>query len=91
MVVAVRDGGRFLAEAIESVLAQGYAPIEVVVVDDGSTDASAEVARAYAPRARVVSQPPLGISAAFNHGISLSRRARSSRSSTPTISGRRES
>ncbi|HEX4521311.1 MAG TPA: glycosyltransferase family A protein [Gaiellaceae bacterium] len=75
VVIAVRDGERFLGEAIESILAQGYEPLELVVVDDGSKDRSAEVARSCAPDARVVSQPPLGIGAAVNHGVELTRGA----------------
>ena len=45
VVMPVHDGERFLGEAIDSVLAQTYDPIEVIVVDDGSTDASAAIAR----------------------------------------------
>jgi glycosyltransferase involved in cell wall biosynthesis len=47
VVIPVFNGERFLAEAIESVLAQDYRPIEVIVIDDGSTDASGEIARSY--------------------------------------------
>ncbi len=46
-VIPVRDGEQFLAAAIESVLAQDHRPLEVVVVDDGSTDRSAEIAESY--------------------------------------------
>ena len=73
VVVAVRDGERFLAEAIASVLAQGYEPLEVVVVDDGSTDGSPEVASSFGPPVRVVSQPPAGVAAALNNGVGLAR------------------
>jgi glycosyltransferase involved in cell wall biosynthesis len=44
------NGGRFLADAIESVLAQTYRSWELLLVDDGSTDAGTEVARDYAAR-----------------------------------------
>ena len=47
IVIPVFDGERFLSEAIESVLAQDHRPIEVIVVDDGSTDASADVAHSF--------------------------------------------
>jgi glycosyltransferase involved in cell wall biosynthesis len=69
VVVAVRDSERFLGEAIESILAQDYEPLELIVVDDGSTDGTAEVARSYLPAVRVVSQAPLGVGAALNTGI----------------------
>jgi glycosyltransferase involved in cell wall biosynthesis len=57
-VTIVRDGERFLAEALESVLGQTYSSLELVIVDDGSTDRSAEIAerfvRAAPDRARLV-------------------------------------
>ena len=48
VVMPVKDGERYLAEALESVVAQTYAPHEIVVVDGASTDRSAEIARSYA-------------------------------------------
>ncbi|MDX6637121.1 MAG: hypothetical protein QOJ01_632 [Solirubrobacterales bacterium] len=47
VVIPVYNGERFLAEAIESVLAQNYEPLEIIVVDDGSTDGSAAIAERY--------------------------------------------
>jgi glycosyltransferase involved in cell wall biosynthesis len=69
----VRDGERHLAEAVESVLAQSPAPLEVVVVDDGSTDGSATVARSFGGIVSCVSQPPLGVAAAVNRGVDVVR------------------
>ena len=46
VVMPVYQGERYLAEALDSALAQGYEPLEIIVVDDGSTDASAAIARA---------------------------------------------
>jgi glycosyltransferase involved in cell wall biosynthesis len=57
----------FLPAAIESALAQTYRPLEVIVVDDGSTDNSAEVATTYP--VRLVRQPNQGSSAATNNGV----------------------
>jgi glycosyltransferase involved in cell wall biosynthesis len=65
--------GDYLAAAIDSALAQTYGPIEVIVVDDGSTDHSAEVLAAYADRVKVVSQANGGQAAAFNHGFDQSQ------------------
>jgi glycosyltransferase involved in cell wall biosynthesis len=57
VLMPVYDGERFLAEAIESVLAQSYTAFELLVVDDGSRDASLAIAERYAradPRVRVL-------------------------------------
>jgi glycosyltransferase involved in cell wall biosynthesis len=71
VIIPVRNGERFLAEAIESALRQTLPPLEVIVVDDGSTDATSEVARRYP--VRLISQAHGGISAARNRGIAESR------------------
>lgn len=64
---------RYLAEAIESALAQDYEPIEIIYVDDGSTDQSLAVARRYEDRIRIVSQKNSGgCSSPRNHGVRLS-------------------
>ena len=69
VVIPSYNYGRYLAAAIESVLAQTYSNVEVIVVDDGSTDDSAEVLRRYGDRLRCLRQPNGGVSAARNHGI----------------------
>lgn len=70
IVIPCFNHGRFLAEAIESALAQTYAPIEIVVVDDGSADDSAALARRYP--VCLVAQPNQGLAAAANLGIRAS-------------------
>ena len=72
-VVPVRDGARHLADAVHSVLAQTAPVLEVIVVDDGSTDGSAAIAASFGGAVRVVRQPHLGVSRARNHGIELAR------------------
>lgn len=73
VVIPVYNGARFLGEAIESCLAQDRAPDEVVVVDDASTDGSAEVARSF-DGVRVVEQAEnLGPSAARNRGAAIAQ------------------
>ena len=47
VVIPVFNGERFLAAAIQSALDQTYRPLEVIVVDDGSTDGSASIARSF--------------------------------------------
>jgi glycosyltransferase involved in cell wall biosynthesis len=73
IIIPVYNYERYVAEAIESALAQTYADCEVVVVDDGSTDGSAEIARGYGERARLISKRNAGLSAARNTGIEESR------------------
>ncbi len=66
---------RFLALTLESVLRQSYASLEVVVVDDGSPDASASIARTFAERdgrVRVVVQENAGVASARNRGMAES-------------------
>jgi glycosyltransferase involved in cell wall biosynthesis len=72
IVIPVYNQERFLAEAVESALAQSLADCEVVVVDDGSTDGSPEILRRY-PQVRVVRQVNRGLAAARNAGLDASR------------------
>jgi glycosyltransferase involved in cell wall biosynthesis len=71
VIIPVHNGEQFLREAIESTLAQDRQPVEVVVVDDGSTDGSAEIARSI-PGVRYLYQEHAGIAAARNHGVRVS-------------------
>ena len=71
VVIPVYNGDPYLAEAIESVLAQTYPAVEVIVIDDGSTDKSADVAKQYVPQIRYFYQHNGGQQAALNHGIAL--------------------
>ena len=63
--------GRYLGAAIESVLAQSYPAelIEIVVVDDGSTDATAEVAGRYGEQIRFIQKPNGGLLSTINRGL----------------------
>lgn len=65
--------GRFLGEAIDSALNQGYPHIEVIVVDDGSTDNSQEVVESYGNRIISVLKENGGQASAFNAGFAASR------------------
>jgi glycosyltransferase involved in cell wall biosynthesis len=72
-VIPVHNGEAYLAEAIGSTLSQTHPPIEVLVVDDGSTDATPSVAREFGDDVRYVRQDQSGVSAARNHGVQLAR------------------
>jgi len=67
-IIPVKDGERFLAEALNSVLEQGYRPLEIIVVDDGSTDGTAEITRSF-EEVRYLFQTNQGHAAAMNLGI----------------------
>src|SRR6185503_20230064 len=69
VVIPVFNGERFLREAVESVLIQQYAPVEIIVVDDGSTDGTANVARSLPETVRYLYQTNQGPAAARNRGI----------------------
>ena len=74
IVVLNYNYGRFVAAAIESALAQTAPGCEVIVVDNGSTDDSAEVIARYADRVRVVRQPVnIGQGQGYNLGIAAAR------------------
>src|SRR5258707_406376 len=76
VIVPCYNGGAFLEACIASVLAPGVA-CEIIVVDDGSTDDSASIARAYVHRwpdqLLVILQPNQGQAAARNTGLRLAR------------------
>jgi glycosyltransferase involved in cell wall biosynthesis len=70
VIIPVYNYDRYLGEAIESVLGQTYQHLEVIVVDDGSTDRSAEVAKSFADRGvRYCHQANAGIGPARNSGV----------------------
>ena len=64
---------RYLGDAIDSALAQTWHPLEVIVVDDGSTDDSWSVIQRYGERVRAMRQPNGGQGAAYNAGFAASR------------------
>jgi glycosyltransferase involved in cell wall biosynthesis len=70
VMIGVYNGAAYLGEAIDSVLAQGYEPLELIVVDDGSDDDSGEVAQAY-PEVRYFYQDNAGNGAARNRAVEV--------------------
>ena len=72
-VVPVFNGERYLGEALDSILAQTYRPLELLVVDDGSTDGAAALVTRYRDQTRPLFQPNAGQAAARNLGLSVAR------------------
>jgi glycosyltransferase involved in cell wall biosynthesis len=68
-LIPVWNGAAFLAEALESALAQEPAVDDVVVIDDGSSDESGAIARSFGPRVRCVRQEHRGLAAARNAAL----------------------
>jgi glycosyltransferase involved in cell wall biosynthesis len=71
VIMAAFQAEKFLEDAISSVLAQDYAPFEVVVCDDGSTDRTPEILAAHS-ELRTVRQPNSGAAAARNAAVAAS-------------------
>lgn len=72
-IVPVFNGERYLAEAVESILNQTHRPIEIIVVDDGSTDETPVVIKQYGNRIRSYRQENAGPATARNKGLSQAR------------------
>ena len=72
VIIPVYNGARFLRAALESVFAQTYRPIEVIVVDDGSSDESGVIAESF-PEVNYIRQENQGVAAARNKGIETAR------------------
>jgi glycosyltransferase involved in cell wall biosynthesis len=72
-LVPVWNGAEFLAEAIDSILAQEPAVAEIVVIDDGSTDGSGDVARGFGARVRCVRREHAGLAATRNAAVREAR------------------
>ena len=68
VIVPVYNGAQFIGEAIESVFVQNYDPLEIIIVDDGSTDETANIVKSY-NNMHYIYQPNQGVAAARNSGI----------------------
>lgn len=71
IIIPCYNGEAYVTQAIESTLAQTYPSVEVIVIDDGSTDASLDVICSFGDRIRYGTGPNRGLSAARNRGIAL--------------------
>jgi glycosyltransferase involved in cell wall biosynthesis len=74
VIVPSYNGGHFLAQALDSILAQTVEPEQIVIVDDGSTDDTELVVRRYKdPRIEYIKQAHAGVAAARNAGLNAAR------------------
>lgn len=73
VIVPAYNAAAFLAEAIQSIQAQAYEPLEIIVVDDGSTDETAEIANRFDDSIRYVYQENGGPAIARNTGLKLAK------------------
>jgi glycosyltransferase involved in cell wall biosynthesis len=73
VVIPTYNNARFVASAVESALSQSLPPAEVIVIDDGSTDATADVLAPYGESIRYIRQSNSGPAAARNRGIKAAR------------------
>ena len=69
VLVPTYNGAGHIGETLESILAQTYGEVEAVVIDDGSTDGTPEVAEGFGPRVRCIRQANAGTAAARNTGL----------------------
>ena len=73
VIVPAYNADRFLSDAIRSITEQNYSPLQIIVVNDGSTDGTAEIANRLGDRIEYVFQENRGPAAARNRGIDLAR------------------
>lgn len=73
VIVPVYNGDLFLAAAIDSILAQTYQDLEIIIVDDGSTDDSPQIAQQYGIKVKYYSQTNQGVAASRNLGLAAAR------------------
>jgi uncharacterized protein (DUF1919 family) len=73
VIIPVYNGERFLAGAVQNVLRQNYDPLEIIIIDDGSTDRTASIASTFKHCVRYYCQPNRGPAAARNLGIEEAR------------------
>jgi glycosyltransferase involved in cell wall biosynthesis len=71
VIIPNYNNGNTLARAIDSVLIQSYAACEIIIIDDGSSDNSKEVAEKFGHRVKYIYQSNAGVSAARNHGAKV--------------------
>lgn len=72
VIVPTHNGERYIVPTLDSILAQRHRPLEILVVDDGSTDSTARIVRRCSPEVRLIEQNQRGHPAARNTGVRAS-------------------
>ncbi len=73
VIIPTCNREKFVGKAIDSVLKQGFADLEVIVIDDGSTDGTRKILEAYGTKIRCMFQENSGVSSARNVGIRVAQ------------------
>jgi glycosyltransferase involved in cell wall biosynthesis len=73
VIIPAFNASEFIAEAVDSVLAQSFKDFEVLIVNDGSTDHTLDVLRDYQSKVTIINQENQGVSTARNNGINIAR------------------
>lgn len=73
IIIPTYNGERFIAKAVESILNQSYQDYEIIVIDDGSSDGTAQALQPYLERIRYFEQENQGVAAARNRGLELAQ------------------
>src|SRR5579885_2076138 len=71
VIIPVYNAEQYIRESVRSVLGQTYDDIEIIAVDDGSTDKSLEILREYENKIKIISKKNGGTATAFNTGIKV--------------------
>ena len=71
IIIPVYNAEKYLKESLESVFNQTYKNIEIIAINDGSTDQSSQILREFAPKLKIITQPNKGQCAALNAGIAI--------------------
>src|SRR4051794_40223119 len=73
VIIPCYNARRFLSDTLASVFAQSYRETQVIIIDDGSTDGTADLIRSFSDRIIAEHGPNRGVSAARNRGTALAR------------------
>jgi glycosyltransferase involved in cell wall biosynthesis len=73
VIIPIYNGAKFIAEAVESIRRQDYAPMEIVIIDDGSTDETGQIVASLGNDIRYYYQRNTGPAAARNRGLAIAR------------------